>query len=217
MKKLVIFDLDGTLIDSLDDLKNAVNMALNSKNWPNKTREEVRKAIGDGVAKLIQRTVPRGTSQGDYESTLATFRTYYGVHYDVETRPYSGLLEMLIKLKENGFLLAVCTNKTQGIANQLVTKFFPGIFDYIQGDEIGLPKKPEPDMVNKILNHFALTNSDAAYVGDTNVDMSTAINSHLEYALMEYGYRTKEELAIQCPDSKTFATCDQLYSWLINL
>jgi len=214
MKKIIIFDLDGTLLDTLGDLKNAVNYALNSKKWPQKSREEVRQAIGNGVAKLIQRTVPNGISKEEYESTLETFKRYYGSHYDVETKPYPGLLEMLNKLKHDGFLLAVCTNKIQAISSYLVNHFFFGLFDYVQGDETGIPKKPEPHMIDNILNHFSLTNQDAIYVGDTDVDRLTAINSHLEYALVEYGYRTKEELLIFCPDSKTIPNSDELYSWL---
>ncbi|HOZ02774.1 MAG TPA: HAD family hydrolase [Bacilli bacterium] len=214
MKEIVIFDLDGTLLDTLCDLKNAVNFALNSKKWPRKSKEEVRLAIGNGVAKLIQRTVPSGISKEEYQSTLETFKIYYGTHYDVETKPYPGLLEMLYKLKKDGFLLAVCTNKIQSIATYLVNRFFPGLFDYVQGDETGVPKKPEPHMINKILNRFSLTNQEAIYIGDTDVDRLTAINSNLEYALVEYGYRTKKELAILCPDSKTVANADELYSWL---
>lgn len=214
MKKIIIFDLDGTLLDTLGDLKNAVNYALNSKKWPQKTKEEVRLAIGNGVAKLIQRTVPNGVSKDEYESTLETFKMYYGSHYDVETKPYPGLLEMLKKLKQDGFILAVCTNKIQTIANYLVNHFFFGLFDYIQGDEISVPKKPEPHMIDKILNHFSLTNQDAIYIGDTDIDRLTAINSHLEYALVEYGYRTKKELSILCSDSKIISDASELYSWL---
>jgi phosphoglycolate phosphatase len=214
MKKLVIFDLDGTLLDTLGDLKNAVNYALNAKKWPQKSKEDVRLAIGNGVAKLIQRTVPNGISKEEYDSTLETFKIYYGNNYDIETKPYPGLLKMLKKLKKDGFLLAVCTNKIHAIASYLVDHFFPGLFDYVQGDEIGIPKKPEPDMIDRILNRFSLTEKDAVYVGDTDVDRLTAINSHLEYALVEYGYRTKEELSIFCPDSKAIPNSSQLYSWL---
>jgi phosphoglycolate phosphatase len=214
MKKLIIFDLDGTLLDTLGDLKNAVNYALNFNKWPQKSKEEVRQAIGNGVAKLIQRTVPNGISKEKYESALKTFTNYYESHYDVETKPYPGLLEMLKQLKRDGFLLAVCTNKIQVVANYLVSHFFSGLFDYVQGDEIGIPKKPEPYMIDKVLNHFSLTSREAVYVGDTEVDQQTAMNSHLEYALVEYGYRTKEELSILCPNSRTIVDSKELYSWL---
>ncbi len=214
MKKIVIFDLDGTLLDTLEDLKNAVNYALNFKEWPQKSKEEVRQAIGNGVAKLIQRTVPKGISKEEYESTLEIFKKYYGSHYDVETKPYPGLFQMLRKLKQDGFLLAVCTNKIQGTASYLVKHFFPNLFDYVQGDETGVPKKPEPHMIEKILKHFSLNSSEAIYVGDTDVDRLTAINSHLDYALVEYGYRTKEELSVLCPDSIVLTDANELYNWL---
>ncbi|HPY79917.1 MAG TPA: HAD family hydrolase [Bacilli bacterium] len=216
MKKLIIFDLDGTLLDTLDDLKNAVNYALMSKKWPIKSREEVRLAIGNGVAKLIERTIPKDVQKDEYLSTLEVFKKYYSEHYDIETKPYPGLLPMLRQLKKSGMALAVCTNKTQSIANMLVDKFFPSVFDYVQGDEAGLPKKPEPHMVSKVLDFFSLDNTQAIYVGDTDVDQMTALNSHLDFSLVGYGYRTKKELAYLCPDSKVLAGAEELLTWLLE-
>lgn len=216
MKKLIIFDLDGTLLDTLDDLKNAVNHGLFLEKWPKRNREQIRKAIGNGVAKLVERSLPKDTSQEDYNKALAAFRKYYGEHYDVETKPYPDIKKVVNKLKEDGFLLAVCTNKTQAVAENLVNKFFADLFDYVQGDVDGIPKKPEPDMISNILNHFQLKNSDCLYVGDTEVDRQTAKNSHLDYFIVGYGYRTWDELKIVCPDSDKVKTPQELYLSIKN-
>ncbi|HNX16450.1 MAG TPA: HAD-IA family hydrolase [Bacilli bacterium] len=217
MKKLIIFDLDGTLLDTLDDLKNAVNHALIMQEYPKRSREQIRQAIGNGVAKLIERSVPVGTSRKEYLLTLDLFNANYSEKYDVETKPYKGMSEMLLKLKEKGFLLAVCTNKTQAVAAHLISHFYPNIFDYVQGDEVGVPKKPSPDMIQKILDHFGFAKEQAFYIGDTDIDRLTAINSKLDYILVNFGYRTKKELMDLCPDSKTVSSADELCSALISL
>lgn len=217
MKKLIIFDLDGTLIDTLEDLKNAVNYALNFKNWPLKTKEQIRMAIGNGVAKLVERCLPNGATHEEYIEALSIFTKYYEKYYNVNTKPYIGVKELLLKLKNEGYLLAVCTNKIDDVAHELVETFYPNIFDFIQGDVPGLKKKPAPDMINKIMNHFNLTSKEAIYIGDTDVDMNTGINSHLDYIIESYGYRTKEELKTLCPHSIVVNNTDELYEQIKKL
>lgn len=214
MKKLLIFDLDGTLVDTLVDLKNAVNHALLLKNYPERSLEQIRKAIGNGVAKLVARSIPNGTDNPDYEMILSEFRKYYSVHSEDNTKPYEGVHEQLINLKSQGYILAVATNKLTEISRPLLNGFFPNIFDFIQGDEPGMDRKPAPMMIEKLCERFNVNKKDAFYIGDTNVDMETAENSNVDYVLVTYGYRTKEELNEQCPNRPTIDSIDGLDNYL---
>lgn len=214
MKKLLIFDLDGTLIDTLVDLKNAVNHALKIKNFPQKDLEHVRKSIGNGVAKLVARCIPDNEANPEYKSTLEEFRKYYSKHSLDFTIPYEGNLEALINLKQEGYILTVATNKLTDIARPLIEKFYPGLFNYVQGDEPGMDRKPAPMMIETICQKMAVEKVDAFYIGDTNVDMETAINSKVDYVLVTYGYRTKDELKEQCPGKPTIDSLSELSEYL---
>ena len=214
MKKLLIFDLDGTLIDTLVDLKNAVNHALKLHNYPEVSLEHVRKSIGNGVAKLVARCIPNGVDNIDYENTLKEFRKYYSIHSEDYTKPYPYVKDVLINLKNDGYILCVATNKLSDIARPLIEKCYPQLFDYVQGDEMGMDRKPAPMMIETICNRFNINKSDAFYIGDTNVDMETANNSKVDYVLVTYGYRTKEELTIQCKDSPTIDSILELPEYL---
>ncbi len=214
MKKLLIFDLDGTLVDTLVDLKNAVNHALLLKNYPKRSLEQIRKAIGNGVAKLVARSIPNGTDNPDYDDTLAEFRKYYSKHSVDYTKPYPGVHEELINLKSQGYLIAVATNKLTEISRPLLNGLYPNIFDYIQGDEPGMDRKPAPMMIETICKILNVKKSDAFYIGDTNVDMETAENSGVDYVLVTYGFRTKEELEVQCPNRPTIDSIQELDQYL---
>lgn len=194
MKKLLIFDLDGTLLDTLSDLANSVNFALEEYHLEKKSREYVRKSIGNGVSMLVARCIPDGLDNPKHKEILATFRNYYSEHYLDNTVPYKGIKETLLKLKENGYILTVVSNKIDRITNDLISHFFPNMFEVIQGDTPTLNKKPHPDMVNHVLSKTGISKKDACYIGDTNVDYETAVNSKLDVLLVTYGYRTKEEM-----------------------
>ncbi len=194
MKKLIAFDLDGTLLHTLKDLSNAVNHALNYFNYPNKSLEEVRKAIGNGVRVLIQRCIPDGINNPNYQEVLRIFRECYKEHYKDNTLPYNGMLKTLLTLKDKGYKLAVITNKLDYISKDLINYFYPNIFDYIQGDVDGLKKKPDAEMFNHVLKELNINNDEALYVGDTNVDYDFAFNSNVDVILVTYGYRTKKEM-----------------------
>lgn len=202
MKKLLIFDLDGTLLNTLDDLANAVNHALTVFGYENKSKEFVRKAIGNGVAVLISRCIENGMDNPNYKDVLSTFRKHYFSHYLDNTIPYENMLHTLTNLKKHGYKLAVVSNKIHEVTSNLITHYFPGIFDMIQGDVPTLNKKPNPDMVNRVLNELKIGNDEACYIGDTNVDYETAKNSNIDVLLVTYGYRTKEEMKeyhFDCP------------------
>ena len=214
MKKLLIFDLDGTLIDTLEDLKNAVNYGLKIRNYPKKSKEDVRKAIGNGVAVLVARCIPNGMDNPDYPLVLSEFRKYYSIHHSDCTIPYPGVLNVLINLKSQGYKLAVATNKLIDISRILIENMYPNIFDYVQGDEPGMQRKPAPMMIESLCRRFKVDKNETFYIGDTNVDMETAINSKIDYVLVTYGYRTKDELKVQCPNSPTIDSINELDGYL---
>ena len=214
MKKLLIFDLDGTLIDTLEDLKNSVNFALFLHNFPQRSKEDIRKAIGNGVAKLVARSIPNNEQNPEYQTTLEDFRKYYSKNSCVYTKPYIGMKDALINLKLKGYILAVATNKITSVARPMIEGFFPGIFDFVQGDEPNMDRKPAPMMIESLCKRFNVDKKEAFYIGDTNVDMETAINSGVDFVLVTYGYRTKEELKEQCPGQPTIDDINQLEDYL---
>lgn len=198
MKKLIIFDLDGTLINTLEDLANAVNFSLDSFGYPRRSLEQVRKDIGNGVAKLVERSIPGGISNQNYAKCLDLFKKHYKENYNKSTTPYFGMDTLLALLKNEGYLLTVATNKIIDIAKSLLEEFFPGVFTYIEGDREGMKKKPNPDMIDSLINHFNVKKNEVIYVGDTNVDEETSLNSKIDYILVTFGYRTKEEIKKSC-------------------
>ena len=211
MKKVIIFDLDGTLIDTLEDLKNSVNYALNCKNYPSRSKEHVRRSIGNGVSKLVERCLPINHTKEEHQEALKLFTEHYQVHAFDKTEPYDGVFELLTKLKNDGYLLAVATNKIQDVAQNLINLFYPHLFDLVVGDREGMKKKPEPDMVDFIKDYFKVSKEDCLYIGDTEVDRLTAQNAKVDYLIETYGYRTKEEWLSIDEKQKTFPTTESLY------
>ena len=191
-KKLIIFDLDGTLIDTVLDLNKAVNFSLEKNGFATKSVEHTRKAIGNGVAKLIARSIPDNESNPLYEKTLKDFKSYYSEHYFESSFPYKNIKETLLELKKRGHTLAVVTNKFNEGATKLINHYFPRIFDIIQGHEDHLSPKPNPEMVNLIINKFNFSKSECLYIGDTEVDYQTARNANIDIVMVSYGYRSRE-------------------------
>ena len=199
--KYIIFDLDGTILDTLQDLTNAVNYGLKSFSLPEKDIDFVRLAIGNGTKVLIKRCTPCDISEEERSKVFCIFKDYYFKHFTDNTKPYPGIFEMLLKLKETGNVkLVVLSNKDDDLTKQLINKEFPRVFDIIQGSYIDKPRKPNPYLIYKIFNENNINKSDCLYVGDTNVDKETADNAGIKYLLVNYGYRNKQELQKMCPN-----------------
>jgi len=196
MKKLILFDLDGTLIDSLEDLSEAVNYALGLRGLPLHTVSEYRRMVGHGVRNLVKQALPEGADDTLVDSALADFKAYYQAHIDVHTHPYPGMPELLTELQAHGIQLAVASNKFQEGTEYLVEKIFPGIrFVAIMGNKPGAPLKPDPEIVQEVLRKANVQEADALLVGDSPTDMKTAANGGIESIAVTWGYRTAEDLA----------------------
>ena len=213
--KTVIFDLDGTILDTLQDLKNAVNHGLNFYNLPEKDLEFVRKAIGNGTTVLIQRCTPSSISESERNAVFNEFKSYYLAHYADYTKPYPGIKEMLERLYGQ-VRLAVVSNKDNDLTSKIIRKEFGNLFDIVQGSYLDHPKKPDPYLINKIIKENNINKEDCLYVGDTNVDKESATNVGLPYLLVNYGYRTKEELEKTCPEDTTISTVNELYNEILK-
>ena len=213
--KTVIFDLDGTILDTLQDLKNAVNHGLNFYNLSEKDLEFVRKAIGNGTTVLIQRCTPSSISESERNAVFNEFKSYYLAHYADYTKPYPGIKEMLERLYGQ-VRLAVVSNKDNDLTNKIIRKEFDNLFDIIQGSYLDHPKKPDPYLINKIIKENNINKEDCLYIGDTNVDKESATNVGLPYLLVNYGYRTKEELEKMCPEDTTISTVNELYNEILK-
>lgn len=196
MKKAVIFDLDGTLLNTLDDLADSTNYALSRFGYPTRTIEEVRQFVGNGVAKLIERAIPEGKNNPNFEKCLAIFKENYAQNMYNKTAPYNGIIEMLSNLKSKGIKIAVVSNKFDLAVKELCKKYFEGFIDFAAGENEaqGIKKKPAPDTVISVLNKFNFAPEDAVYVGDSDVDIMTAKNSKMSCISVTWGFRDEKFL-----------------------
>ena len=217
MIKAVIFDLDGTLLDTLDDLRMSVNFALSKYNYPLRTREQVRKDIGNGVEMLIKRSVLNGFLDENYQNCLCLFRQSYKEKYNVHTHPYEWCFDLVAKLRNEGYIVTVATNKIHSVAKDLLDTHYPGLFDYFQGDKEGIKKKPDPQMIDEIIKHYNLSRDEVVYIGDTNVDEETALNAGVKYALVTYGYRTEEDIKKSCISTTLLNNTTEVYNFIKSL
>ena len=186
MKTGILWDLDGTLLDTLEDLADAVNFALQQFGYPTRSVEEVRSFVGNGARRLIERAVPVG---GDADAVFDTFRTYYNANCQVKTKPYDGILEALQKLGEK-YPMAVVSNKPDPAVKELCKKYFGDV--YALGESSACPRKPAPDMVFAAMK--AIGAETCIYVGDSEVDVLTAKNAGVPCLSVLWGFRTREEL-----------------------
>ncbi len=210
---LVIFDLDGTILYTLEDLKNSLNYALTSHGYPARTLEEVRRFVGNGVRKLVERGAPADTDPAELDRLYETFHVHYKQHDLDNTRPYEGIASLLERLRAAGLRLAVVSNKVDYGVKDLCGRFFPGAFDVAIGERPGVGKKPAPDMVNEALAQTGADRARAVYIGDSEVDVQTARNAGMDEIIVAWGFRTAEELAPYGP-RRTAADTQALYEML---
>ena len=195
--KLVIFDLDGTLLDTIGDLASAVNYAMRMKGYPEHTLEEYRFFVGNGVRKLIERSLPEDKKGGpmEIEEDLRYFMQYYQDHLSDRTVPYRGIPELLATLSSQGMMMAVASNKYHKATTALVSRLFPDIdFVAVMGQREGVPTKPDPSVVYEIMRIAGVSEEEVLYVGDSGVDMQTAKNAGVESVGVTWGFRPVEEL-----------------------
>ena len=187
--KLAVFDLDGTILDTLADLAEAVNNALRKNRMPEHTTEEVRWYVGNGIPKLIARAVPEDADETQRQQVHADFTAYYKEHCADHTAPYPGIPEMLCALRAAGMQTAVVSNKADYAVQILVEDYFPGLFDAAVGDREGFRRKPAPDSVNAVLETLGIDRGEAVYIGDSDVDIATAKNAGMPCISVDWGFR----------------------------
>ena len=190
--KAVLFDMDGTLLDTLADMAAAVNHILSVHGYPLRTVEEVRAFVGNGARKLMERALPPDVTGDAFEALLEEYRQWYEAHACVRTAPYPGIPAVLAALHRAGVRCAVVSNKPDGATRELAARFFPGLPAFGQQD--GIPAKPAPDMVYHALAELGVEASAAAYVGDSEVDVALARNAKLPLVAVSWGFRGREAL-----------------------
>ena len=215
--KAVLFDLDGTLMNTLDDLADAVNFALDFFGFETHSIEKYRYFVGNGIPNLIMRATPENHRD---ETTLAAvkkkFYEYYNLHSMKKTRPYSGIPETLAALKKAGIKTAVVTNKDDAAAKIIINGFFPNSFDFVFGTSEDIPKKPDPTIVRIATEKLGVTADECVFVGDSCVDMETAGNSGIYSVGVTWGFRPKTEL-IEYGASVIVNTPDEIISVIKKL
>ncbi len=193
--KAVIFDLDGTLLDTLDDLTEAVNYALGVYGLPCRTRGDVRRFVGNGVARLIERALPIGEASSISSEVLARFKEYYSRHDHDHTAPYDGIPSLLEELSKRNIPIAVVSNKIDAAVSSLCRRYFGDVVDIAVGERENVRKKPAPDSVNEVLRALNLKPHEVVYVGDSEVDIETAQNAGIDCISVTWGFR---DLDILC-------------------
>ena len=202
MYRTVIFDLDGTLLNSIGDLAAAANYVCRKNRWPEHTEEEIMGMVGQGIPNLVLQFSP-----ADARSTLmvlnttSQFNQYYGCHNMELTRPYEGMAELLQQLKAAGAQLAVCSNKADNFSRAIVEHYYPGVFDLVRGNLNGMPVKPDPTVVREIMRDLDASYLSAVMVGDSSVDIQTGHNAGIKACGVTWGFRSRENLVEAAADA----------------
>lgn len=189
--KTCLFDMDGTVLDTIADLRDAVNHTLALYGCPACDTQRVRDATGNGARDLIAHCLPQGEETPDFEAIFSAYKSYYAAHSCIKTAPYEGITALLQELREDGCKVAIVSNKPDGAVKELAARFFPGIPAF---GEAGLPRKPAPDMVYHALDVLGADRANAAYIGDSEVDVATAKNAGLELIAVSWGFRSRAHL-----------------------
>ena len=197
--KTFLFDMDGTVLNTLTDLQDAVNRTLRLHDLPERTAQQIQDATGNGAAELIADSLPRGKDTPDFDTILKDYRAWYEAHSCVKTAPYPGTVETLRKLQKRGAGVAIISNKNGPAVKALGEKFFPGI--PVLGETPPMARKPAPDMVDYMLEQLHASRDDAVYVGDSEVDIATARNCRMDFIGVSWGFRGREKLLEIAPNA----------------
>lgn len=187
--ELAIFDLDGTLLNTLEDLADSMNAVLKQFGYQERSLAEVRNFVGNGIRKLVERSAPSGTASEEIDRMFAAFLPYYKEHCADKTKPYEGIRELLTSLRERGVKIAVVSNKADTAVKTLCEQYFPGFFHEAVGERAGIARKPAPDTVNEVLKNLQTKKAKAVYIGDSEVDVQTAQNAGLDCIAVSWGFR----------------------------
>lgn len=213
--KAAIFDLDGTLLNTIEDLNASVNYALRTNGFPEVTIEETTANVGNGVRQLVHRSLPMGTPEDVEEQVLDTFKAHYSRNFCQKTAPYEGVTQMLHAISAAGMYRAVVSNKPDAAVQRLVAEFFPGLFNAVAGERDGVRRKPAPDTVNEVMSALGVTPDECVYVGDSEVDVETAANAKTACVCVSWGYRSAA--ALKAAGAKAIVdTTEQLADTLLG-
>lgn len=210
--KAVLFDMDGTILDTLDDLTDAVNHTLNKFGYPQITRQQCAQNLGNGARHLIKESMPANADNLD--EMLDYYLPYYNSHCLVKTYPFDGILPLMKKLADEGVKMAVISNKPDSAAKELSDVFFRNIVDFTIGESKNVKRKPNPDAVLQAIKEFGIDKSECVYVGDTEVDVETAKNAGIDCIAVGWGFRTEDELKKSGADVIVH-NCDELLERLL--
>lgn len=191
---LIIFDMDGTILNTLEDLKNSLNYVLQQAGYQTRTLEEVRTFVGNGIRKTIERALPSDIEEEKIDELFSLFMYYYAIHNTDNTKPYNGVIDLLKELKHLGYKTAVVSNKQDSAVKSLCKKFFTGLFDVEIGEKENIAKKPDPDEVNEVLKILNIDRTKSIYIGDSEVDIQTAQNSKMKSIIVDWGFRDRKFL-----------------------
>lgn len=195
--KSIIFDMDGTVIDTLKDMTISMNHVLAANGFPERSGEEIRSFVGNGIRKLVERAVPAGTAEEMTERCYQDMLAYYQQHSLDNTAPYEGIVELMEGLKSRGYKMAIVTNKAQSAAELISAQFFGDLVDSVVGDDKKSPLKPDPYNIHRIMKDFGCAQGEAVYVGDSEVDKLTAENSDIPFFAVSWGFRDRSFLEAQ--------------------
>ncbi len=214
MIRSILFDLDGTLLDTLDDLANSVNYALRTHHLPERSHTEIRSFLGNGIRNLMLDAVGRGMSDEAFEPVFQTFRTYYVEHCLDKSKPFAGIIDLLKALQQRGITMAVVSNKLHPAVVELNERFFKDYITSAVGESAMVRRKPNPDAVLAALSELGCSKDEAVYVGDSEVDLHTAQNAGMQCMLVLWGFRDEDFLR-SLPGASLFAQCPaDILSWL---
>ena len=193
--KAILFDLDGTLLNTLDDLHNSVNRTLSAFQLPTRTREETRLAVGDGVGMLIARSIPKGQDNPAFADVLEAFRVDYAKNSRIMTAPYEGISPLLATLREKGIRIGVVSNKFDSAVKALCAEYFGDLVEVAVGEHENVRRKPHPDSLFAAMESLGVSPADCLYVGDSETDVASAKNAGIDCCSVLWGFRDKEEIA----------------------